>query len=259
MLLQGKVAIVTGAGRGIGKGVALKFAAEGAALALVARTRAQLDVVAAEITSAGGRALAVVADVAGQPQTERMAQEIVTAFGRIDVLVNNAGVAGSRMDLVDMPVSNWDTVMDTNLRGAMLCSKAVLPHMTARRSGCIINVSSLQGRNAEWGWAAYGASKWGVIGLTQALARETGKHNIRVNCVVPGLVHNEVVEQYLRNISQRKGLPYEEVLRRFSESHPLRRVVTVGEVADLMVFLASERASAIHGQSISINAGYWMT
>ena len=259
MSFNDQVVIVTGAGRGIGKAVAMRFASEGATVALVSRTRADLDAVAGEIGDAGGRALPVVADVSDRSQVEAMVATVVEAHGRIDVLVNNAGLSGARANLVDLDLDDWDTVMNTNVRGTMLCSKHVLPHMIARRSGSIINVSSLMGRTAEWGRTHYCAAKWGIIGFTQALATETGRHGVRVNCVVPGLVHTEVVEGYMKGLAKEKKVPYEEMYRRFASSHPTNKIVQMSEVAELMLFLASDRAASIHGQSINISAGYWMT
>jgi NAD(P)-dependent dehydrogenase (short-subunit alcohol dehydrogenase family) len=259
MRLDGRAAIVTGAGRGIGRGAALRLAAAGASVALVSRTRGELDAVASEIERSGGRALPVVADVSSPEQTRALAQRALEAFGRIDVLVNNAGLAGPRATLDQLELADWDAVLGTNLRGTMLCAKAVLPAMLERASGSIINVSSLMGRTAEWGRTHYCASKWGVIGFTQALAHDVGRHGIRVNCVVPGLVHTEVVERYLQDLAVEKQTSYADIYSRFAQSHPTRRIVRVEEVAELMLYLASDASGGIHGQSIDINAGYWMS
>ncbi len=259
MVFNDQVVIVTGAGRGIGKVIALRFAAQGAGVALVSRTLADLEAVAAEIASAGGRALPVVADVTDRRQVEAMVSTVLGAYGRVDALVNNAGMAGSRANLVDLDLADWDAVLDTNLRGTMLCSKLVLPPMVRQNRGCIINVSSLMGRTAEWGRTHYCAAKWAIIGFTQALATEVGKHDIRVNCVVPGLVHTEAVEGYLQGLAAEKNVSYDEMYRRFAASHPTGKIVQTSEVAELMLFLASDRATGIHGQSININAGYWMS
>ncbi len=185
--LKGLSVIVTGAGRGIGKAISLAFAAEGAKVALTARTSADLKKLADEIGKKGGTALAVPADVREESQVKHLIDEVRQAFGTVDILVNNAGL-GIHQPVAEFSVSDWDVTLDTNLKGLFLCSREALKLMIPRRSGQIINIGSLAGRNALAGLAAYCASKWGVIGFTESLALEVRNHNIRVSVVLPGSV-----------------------------------------------------------------------
>ncbi|MBI3063139.1 MAG: SDR family oxidoreductase [Deltaproteobacteria bacterium] len=188
MKLKDKVALITGGGRGIGKAVALAYGREGARLAICARTKAEIEEAAKEISALGAECLAVVCDVSLEESVAKMVQEVQGKFGRIDVLINNAGVMTRPAPLVELEVKKWDYTISVNLRGPFLVTKALLPLMMRQKSGSIINVSSSIGRGAYANFAAYAASKWGVEGLTQTLAAEVSPHNIRVNSVEPGYV-----------------------------------------------------------------------
>ena len=188
MKLKDKVALITGGGRGIGKAVALAYGREGAELAICARTGSELEETAKEIRALGADCLAVVCDVSLEESVAKTAQEVQEKFGRIDVLINNAGVMTRPTPLAELEVRKWDYTISVNLRGPFLMTRALLPLMMRQKSGSIIYVSSSIGRGAYANFAAYAASKWGIEGLTQTLAAEVSPHNIRVNSVEPGYV-----------------------------------------------------------------------
>ena len=191
MQLEGKVAIVTGASRGIGKAMALALAKEGARVVVAGRTESQgafldgtLAETVAEIERAGGKALAVKTDLTKDADVEALVSKTLGSFGRIDILVNNAGV-NVLANLIDLPMKRWDLIMNVNLRAAVLCSKLVLPAMVKQKSGSIINISSIIGRRTPPGWSAYGVSKAAIEQFSMALAEEGKPHNIAVNCLLP--------------------------------------------------------------------------
>ena len=188
MKLKNKVALITGAGRGIGKAVALHYAREGAKLALCARTAAEIEETAKEIKVAGAECLAIPCDVSVEEPVSDFVGEAQKRFGRIDVLINNAGVMTRPAPLAELEVRKWDYTMAVNLRGPFLVTKAVLPVMMQQKSGAIINVSSSIGRGVYANFTAYAVSKWGLEGFTQTLAAEVRGYNVRVNSVDPGYV-----------------------------------------------------------------------
>lgn len=259
---DGKAVIVTGAGKGIGKRAALRFADLGASVAICSRTQSEIEAAASEIEGAGGKALALVTDVADEEQVKTFVERTVETFGGVDVLINNAAVlgapAGYAVDLVDMPVEDFDLVYGINLRGPALFSKYVLPHMIGRKKGAIINVSSDVIRSGMRGRAHYAAMKMGVIGLTYSLAREGAEHGIRANCIVPGSVATEMLDGVQRRVAREEGVSLEEVRARFAAVSPENRVVSTDEVADLMIYLASDASSGVNGQSLFINAASYM-
>jgi 3-oxoacyl-[acyl-carrier protein] reductase len=189
--LAGQVAIVTGAGRGIGAAIARRLAGMGAAAVLCGRTRASLEATAQAIRPEGGRAEVVECDVTDLRSVEAMAARANATFGRIDILVNNAGVRALETPLHELPPESWDRVLNTNLRGVYYCIRACVPAMIGRRTGHVINISSLAGKNPLPNGAAYAASKWGLNGLTYAVAEELRGYNIRVAVVCPGSVNTE--------------------------------------------------------------------
>ena len=258
MLLKDKVVIITGAGRGIGKAAALKLAGEGAAVVVASRTPPELEKVAEEIKAGGGRVLAVPTDISVPEQVERMVSRAIDEFGRVDVMVNNAALPGPVKDVVDLDFAEWDFVYGINVRGTMACSKYALRHMIPQRTGSIINVSSTAGWTGIAGRTHYCSSKSAVIGFTRALAAEVGKYNVRVNCIVPGAVMTELMENYFNRLAGQQGVAYEEIKAQHSAQSPMDKMVEPDEVADLMIYLASDLSTGIHGQSININAGSWM-
>ena len=260
MRLEGKVAIVTGGGKGIGRAISLAFAREGADVVVAARTESALKEVALEIETIGRRSLAIVTDLSAPEQSMAMVDRTLEEFGKIDVLVNNSGIGGPTASVADMDLEEWNQVLAVNLTGTMLCAKHVLKKsMIPRQSGIIINISSAFGRKGVGLRSPYCASKWGVIGFTQSLAWEAGKYGIRVNCIAPGAVEGDRIEWVLRERSKVLGMGFEELVESKKAEAPLGRMVKPEEVAELVVFLASEESSGITGQTIDCDAGSFMS
>jgi len=188
MKLKDKVALITGGGRGIGKAVALAYAREGAKVAICSRTASEVEETAREIAALSAECVAEVCDVSLEEPVSKLTDEVQKRFGRIDVLINNAGVMTRPAPITDLEVKKWDYTLAVNLRGPFLATKTVLPSMMRQKSGSIINVSSSLGRGAYANFAAYAVSKWGLEGFTQTLAAEVRGYNIRVNSVDPGYV-----------------------------------------------------------------------
>ncbi len=226
--LENKVAIVTGAGRGAGRAIALRLAREGASVVAVARTRAELDRLAAEIAAANGVCEALDANVANPADARRMAAETLERFGRIDVLINNAGIGGPLSSVEETPVEEWQRTLDVNLTGPFLCSQAVLPTMKEQRSGHIVMISSGAGKQGYPNMAAYCASKFGLHGLAQSLAAEVSDLNIRVTTILPGSIAETGFS------GQRKGwLP-----------RPGAKYLRPDDLADAILFLLRQPPSA---------------
>lgn len=259
MQLEGKVAVITGGSKGIGKAIALAFAGEGAEVVIAARTEADLKRTAAEIETMGRKCLAIVTDLAVPEQVRAMVDRTLETFGRVDVLVNNSGIAGPAASVADMDLEGWNQTLAVNLTGAMLCAKYILKDdMIPRQSGSIINISSISGRFGHANRSPYSTSKWGLIGLTQTLALEVGKYGIRVNCITPGPVEGERIEWAMRQVSKNQGISYEQAVKNEVARTSLGRMVKPEEVAVLAVFLASEQSSGITGQTINCCAGLRM-
>lgn len=246
MTLQGKVAIVTGGTRGIGRAVAVALAREGAAVTLCARDLAQAEKVAADLRDTGAQALAVKADVAQASDVEELVNACLARFERVDILVNNAGITRDGL-LLRMKDEDWDAVLNVNLRGAFYCTRAALRPMLKQRAGRIINITSVVGVMGNPGQANYVASKAGIIGLTKAVAREVVSRGITVNAVAPGFIETDMTERLSP-----------ELKAQMLAQIPLGRFGKPEEVAALVLFLASDRASYITGQVLHINGGLWM-
>ncbi len=243
---SGKVAIVTGAGRGMGKATALTLACEGAAVVVNDLRPDWADAVAKEIVQAGGQAMAYVADVTKEGQVQAMVEATVKHFGTVDILVNNAGLLRSTTPLENIPLDEWELMMVVNVTGVFLCTKAVLPIMKAQRSGKIVNVSSSAGRaTSTFGGAHYTTSKAAVLGLTRHTAREAAPYNINVNATAPGSMDTEMVRE----------LATPEHMAQEAKNNPLLRLGTAQDEADLVAFLCSEEASYITGATIDLNGG----
>lgn len=263
MLLKNKTVIITGAGKGIGKVAANKFADQGAKVVVASRTKKEIDQVANEIAMRGHKAISIQTDISNPDSVQQMVERVIEEWGRIDVLINNAAMAGrpgnTTIPLWDMPLEDWDLVHGINMRGTMMCCKYSLPHMIEQGSGIIINVSSSAGRKGLEGRTHYCSSKSGIIGFTKALAWDAGKYGIRVNCVVPGSTLTELLVQWHERQASMERVSVEEVQRRSSIDSPENRMVPSEEVADIMVFLATENAKSLVGQSIDVGAGSWMS
>ncbi len=257
MKLTDRVAIVTGGGRGIGRAIALRFAAEGAAVVLAATGRDALEETAAEIRGAGGRALTSVTDVADEAAVTRLIASTLAGFGRLDVLVNNAGIAGPTAPIVELDRADWDRTLAINVTGAFLCSKHAVPHMIARGSGRVINITSIAGLIGYALRSPYAVSKWGMIALTRSLAIEVGEHGITVNAIAPGAVRGERVEAVIRNRAAALGRAQDEIEREFYvEPTALKRMIDPEEIAATALYLASDEARSITGETIGVTAGF---
>ncbi|WP_318207404.1 MULTISPECIES: 3-oxoacyl-ACP reductase FabG [unclassified Streptomyces] len=248
-LRAGAVAIVTGAGRGIGAATAKRLAADGAAVVALDLTEGDAADTVAGIRATGGRAMAVGCDVTDSGQVDAAIDRTVAEYGRLDVLVNNAGVLRDNM-LFMMSDDDWDTVVDVHLKGAFLCSRAAQRHMAGQGSGKIVNLSSVAA-DGNRGQANYAAAKAGVQGLTRTLAIELGPYGINVNAIAPGFVATAMTDQTAR----RTGADPEEFRRAAAARSPLRRVGSPEDIAAVVSFLASEDAAYVTGQTIHVDGG----
>ena len=248
--LTGKTAIITGAASGIGRATARALAESGAAVTInYRRNEKDAEDLRKEITSNGGRAIAVQADVTIPADVQALVQRSTEEFGPVDILVNNAGSLIERLRILELTEQRWDEVMDLNLKSAFLCSKAVVPSMIERKTGAIINLSSIAGRNGgALGSIHYSTAKGGLITFTKGLAKELAPFGIRVNAVSPGVIDTPYHEQF--------SSP--EMMKSYVNGIPLGRVGTAEEVAKVIAFLASDAASYLAGETIEINGGMFM-
>jgi len=245
-MLSDKVAIITGASRGIGRAIALALASQGAKVVASARNAEALAKLTAEIKSQGGDALAVVGDVAVEDDANNLVKQAVAAYGKVDVFINNAGITRDGL-LLRMKNADWDAVLDTNLKGAFLCTRAVAKIMSKQRSGRIINISSVVGEMGNAGQANYCASKAGLLGLTKSVARELARRNVTVNAITPGFITTEMTEDMT-----------EKAQETMTEQIPLGRPGSAEDVANAVIFLASEQSAYITGQVLGVNGGMYM-
>ena len=257
MKLAGKVAIVTGGGHGIGRAIALRFAAEGAAVVISGTGGARLEATAAGIVAGGGRALPLIADVADEAAVARMVASTVARFGRLDILVNNAGIAGPTAPVVEAPTAEWGRTLAINLTGAFLCAKHAIPHLIGAGGGRIINITSVAGKIGYALRSAYAASKWGMIGLTRSLALEVGPQQVTVNAIAPGATRGERLSAVIRDRAAALGRPIDEIEQEFFiGQNALGRMVEPEEIAAAAVFLASDEARNITGETLTVSAGF---
>jgi len=245
-MLSDKVAIVTGASRGIGRVIALALAGQGAKVVASARNAEALDNLTSEIKAQGGEAVAVVGDVALDDDANNLISQAVATYGKVDILVNNAGITRDGL-LLRMKSEDWDAVLDTNLKGAFLCTRAVAKVMSKQRSGRIINMSSVVGEMGNAGQANYCASKAGLLGLTKSVARELARRNVTVNAVTPGFIVTDMTEDMTDKA--REAMTAQIPLGRLGESE---------DVANAVLFLASDQSSYITGQVLGVNGGMYM-
>jgi 3-oxoacyl-[acyl-carrier protein] reductase len=243
MRLKGKVSIITGAASGIGKATAEKFVKEGAIVAICDVNLEATQALAAQLVAAGGEAVAYRVNVTDKASIASMVEDIKTRFGRIDVLVNNAGIVKDAQ-LVKMTDEQFDQVIDINLKGVYNCTRAVVDTMIAQGSGVILNASSVVGLYGNFGQSNYAATKFGVIGFVKTWAKELGKKGIRANAVCPGFVATPILND----------MP-EKVIQAMEEKVPMRRLAQPSEIASVYAFLASDEASYINGAAIEVTGG----
>lgn len=245
-MMKDKVVVVTGASRGIGRAMAVKMAACGAKIVVSARSADALVALVDEIKAQGGDAVSVPADIARTDDVARLFEVAIEAFGRVDVLVNNAGITRDNL-LVRMKDADWDAVLDTNLKGAFLCTRAAAKIMGKQRVGRIINISSVVGEMGNAGQANYCASKAGLIGMTKSVARELAKRNVTVNAVTPGFIVTEMTDVLSEKVKE--SLLGQIPLGRFGEAE---------DIVSAVMFLASDQAAYITGQVLGVNGGMYM-
>ena len=243
--LNGKVAIVTGGGKGIGRAIALGLAGAGASVTVAGRGQNEIETIAQEIRKLGGKALAIVTDLTVNEQLENLVQTTLKEFGRVDILVNNAARSFLR-SLLDLREDGWDKVFDTNVKAVWLLSRAVARKMMEQKSGCIINITTVGAEKAELGMAAYGCSKAALKMLTRCMAREWAQYGIRVNAVGPGLTRTDFSKPIWSN---------PDIARHVASMIPMGRLAEPEEIVGSVLFLASDAANFITGHSIYVDGG----
>ncbi len=255
MQLKGKIALVTGAGQGIGRATALALAREGADVACVDINGETAAATAAAIGERGPRGVAIRADLGDVAEIDRMVRETVAAFGRIDILVNNAGVT-RRAYITELTEQDWDRIHRVNSKGVFFCLQRVAEQMIPQKSGNIVNIASVAGKGYHGtSNAVYAASKGAVIALTYTAAQQLARHGINVNAVCPGIVKTAIVEDLFRVRSQKEGRPVEEIEKAALAEVPLRRANDPEDIAEAVVFLASPAARNITAQTLNVDGG----
>jgi NAD(P)-dependent dehydrogenase (short-subunit alcohol dehydrogenase family) len=255
------VAVVTGGARNLGKAIALRLARDGYVVVIAVPQAedpegAEATATLAEIMEQGGRALTAWADVRFEDQVQKLVEFALSVPGRIDVLVNNAGIAGPHAPVERVALTAWNDVLAVNLTGAFLCSRAVIPTMQQQRSGRIINIASIAGKIAYPLRSPYAVSKWGMIGLTLTLAKELGSYNVQVNAVCPGPVEGQRMRGVIEQRARETGQSIAEVERYYSDATLLKRLVDAEDVAAMVAYLASPAGKSITGQTLDVTCGY---
>ncbi|MBM3217689.1 MAG: SDR family oxidoreductase [Candidatus Rokubacteria bacterium] len=253
-LLDGKVAIITGASKGIGRALSVRFAQEGAAVVCTARSADLVKETAAQVTKAGGKAIALVCDAAEEDQVRRMVADGVKAFGKITTLVNNAGDGGPTKKVEEYTMEDWRYTVDSCLTSSYLCTRFVVPEMRKAGGGSIVNISSGAGRRGLPYRIGYCASKAGQVGMTYGMALELAP-TIRVNCVAPGAVEGDRIDRVIAGQAEVRGISPEQMRTAMIERNPLKRFVTADDIVDATVFFCSDMAKSISGQVLAVNAG----
>lgn len=258
MLLSNRTAFVTGPAKGMGETISLALAEEAADLALVGRDLGPIEEVAEKARARGRRAVVIGCDVTDPADVDAAARKASQAFdGRIDILVNVAGGRGPiGKSGVETSPEEFDEIMRLNVTGCFLTMRALLPAMMERRYGKIVNIGGTFGLRGRAGRLSYSASKWGMRGLTKSFALEAGPYNINVNSVCPGMVEGPRFEKVCTEMAERLGIPLEEAKQRHAEDYALRRVSTAQDVADAVVFLASDKSRQVTGQDLAVDGGW---
>jgi NAD(P)-dependent dehydrogenase (short-subunit alcohol dehydrogenase family) len=260
MKLAGQVAIVVGSARGIGEAIAQMFSKEGASLVLVdiENARPQLNGVAQAIKQQGGNAIAVVADVTADAQVDKMVNETVARYGKIDILVNSAGLRGPLVPVQDITEGEWDLVLSVNLKAVFLCCRAVLKVMMKQKSGSIVSISGTAGKEGMALRGSLCAAKWGLLGLTQTIAKESGPYGIRANIVCPGGMDEPDLRVMYAERAKGLGMEFSQLEKSILDLTPLRKYATHEEVAKAALFLASSDSSHTTGESLNVSGGRLM-
>jgi NAD(P)-dependent dehydrogenase (short-subunit alcohol dehydrogenase family) len=257
VLLEGKVGVVSGIGPGMGRDISLAFAEHGADVAVLGRTQAKLDALAAEVEALGRRALPVVCDIADEQACRKAADHIVSELGRIDVLVNNAYDGGDAQLFMEADFERWRQTMDVNLFGSLAMTRACVPHLEATGDGRVIMINTMSTQRIQQRWGAYAASKGALATVTKTLALELGPKGIRVNGVHPGYIYGDSVEWYFNHQATKRGIPFQEVYDEVASETCLGYLPHSEEIAGTVLFFASPLAKPVTGQMIGVNAGHW--
>jgi NAD(P)-dependent dehydrogenase (short-subunit alcohol dehydrogenase family) len=253
--LVNKVAIVTGAGRGMGRAISVRFAQEGANIAAVEVNADALREVAEEVQDQGRKCLPIQADLSKLAEIEMMVNRTLEAFGKIDILVNNAGVTKA-LGIFEITETDWDWMHSINLKGLFFCLQRVAREMARRKQGKIVNIASIAGKGYPGtSNAAYAASKGGVIALTKVAAQLLGPDNINVNAICPGVTRTDMFQRLATTRAQQRGVPIEEIIKAREETIPIRRSNTADDIAMMAVFLASDESANVTGQAINVDGG----
>ena len=255
MELENKIAVITGAGRGIGRAIALAYAKEGANLVLAARSQEALEETRTMIEGLGSKAFVVPTDIRIEDSVRNLAEKALQHFGRVDILINNSGIAGPTTQLWDISLADWEDTFAVNVTGAYLCCRAFLPSIIQQRSGSIIFISSMTGKRPLYGRTPYAGSKMALVGIARTLAWEVGEYGIRVNVISPGPVEGERIKRVVRNQAAALGISEEEALRQFTSSSPLGRLVPPDDIAAAAIFLAYDKAASITGEDMNVSSG----
>lgn len=256
-LLTGQVAVVTGSGQGIGAGIAATLGHLGASVVITDLDAARATAQARALGDAGVRSIGLQHDVTDGPSCFNVMDAAVAEFGKVDILVNNAGISG-RVPLAEMGDSTWDTMIRVNLTGVQRTTRAVVPIMSKQGSGSIVNISSVVGRSGKANMTHYSASKFGVIGFTQALALEMAPHSVRVNAICPGIVRTAMWDVELAEMSQVQGITVEDAWEAALSTVPLNRPQTPQDIGHAVAFLSSALGQNITGQALNVDGGFEM-
>ena len=254
-LLKDRVAIITGASKGIGREMSQLFAREGAKVVCAARTEALVRETASLINRGGGAAIAVTADASSEEGAKAIIDAGLRAFGRIETLVNNAGDGGPTKPVQEYTIDDWYYTINSCLTSSYLCARFAVPAMIAAGGGAIVNIASMAGRRGRAYRIGYCSAKAGQIGMTYGLALELGPHNITVNAIAPGAVEGDRIDRVIKGQAEMRGIDIERMRQAFVERSPLRRMSTPEDISSLAAFLCSEHARNISGQCIAVTAG----
>jgi len=253
-----RTTLVTGAGQGIGKQIALAYARAGDNLVLAARNEGNLEATAHEAAALGAEPIVVPTDVGDRSAVDTMAEAAIERFGGVDVVVNNSGIGGPSAPLWEVDPADWEQTIAVNVTGVFLVCRALLPHMIDRGSGSVIIIGSISGKRPLWGRTPYTTSKAALIGLTRTLAWEAGAHGVRVNLISPGFVAGPRIDWVIKAQADGRGLSQDQVRSEFESESPLHRLTNADEIAEACLYLSSDASSALTGVDLNVNSGVVM-